>query len=308
MSITWPSQFYNIIGPIDESVKRANALFRSRNVYPYSSVTARLLEMRLVSWTRPSKLSATASSTKHNIDTNNGRINKTAKQRHLATIYGRFGTFSTVTVCSCLLVRGTSLAALYCRSVAEWKYVNCNVTRALTNLMYLQQTKLPPEVFHPYPIPIGFYQVCVMWVHGLIVIHTWLTQSCQVEVVQFLESFPWSPEADAIRWGGGSSRIFQESPKADAIRWGGGGSSNFPWSPLPRSQLLPHIRWYSWVETHISDKYGKSQDLLRKNNLSLKFPQFREFSLQFRETWRSRAISGDSRKFRETWQVCWHYL
>ena len=31
---------------------------------------------------------------------------------------------------------------------------------------------------------------------------------------------------------------------------------------------------------------------------------FREFSLQFRETWRSRPISGDSRKFRDTWQVC----
>ena len=35
-----------------------------------------------------------------------------------------------------------------------------------------------------------------------------LTQSCQVELVGFLESFPWSPEADAIQWGGGSSIIF----------------------------------------------------------------------------------------------------
>ena len=28
-------------------------------------------------------------------------------------------------------------------------------------------------------------------------------QSCQVELVEFLESFPLSPEADAIQWGGG---------------------------------------------------------------------------------------------------------
>ena len=44
--------------------------------------------------------------------------------------------------------------------------------------------------------------------------------------------------------------------------------------------------------------------ILARQFFSIKFPQFREFSLQFRETWRSRPISGDSRKFRETWQVC----
>ena len=51
-------------------------------------------------------------------------------------------------------------------------------------------------------------------------------QSCQVELVEFLESFPWSPEADAIQWGGGgSSRICPCSPDADA-RFGGGGASS----------------------------------------------------------------------------------
>ena len=98
--------------------------------------------------------------------------------------------------------------------------------------------------------------------------------------------------------GTSSSRIFPGSPKADAIR------AIFRDLHLREVNSLPHIQWYSWVETHISDEYDKSRDLLRKNHLSLKFPQFREFSLQFRETWRSRAISGDSRKFRETWQVC----
>ena len=77
-------------------------------------------------------------------------------------------------------------------------------------------------------------------------------QSCQVELVEFLESlqsvisrsrrdsvggggagcsriFPCSPTADAIQWGGGgSSRIFPSSPTADAIQWGGG---IFPCSP-----------------------------------------------------------------------------
>ena len=52
-------------------------------------------------------------------------------------------------------------------------------------------------------------------------------------------------------------------------------------------------------------KYDRHLDFLRKNNRSIKLPQFREiFFLQFRETWRSCAISGDSREFRETWQVC----
>ena len=51
-------------------------------------------------------------------------------------------------------------------------------------------------------------------------------------------------------------------------------------------------------------KYDTNSHFLSKENFAIKFPQFREFSLQFRETWRSRPISGHSRKFRETWQVC----
>ena len=66
-------------------------------------------------------------------------------------------------------------------------------------------------------------------------------------------------------------------------------------------KFLPNIKW---VETHILLKYDKNWHFLRKEHFAIKFPQFREFSLQFRETWRSRPISGDSRKFRETSQVC----
>ena len=51
-------------------------------------------------------------------------------------------------------------------------------------------------------------------------------------------------------------------------------------------------------------RYNKNSHFLRRNYLPFKLPQFREISLQFRETWRSRAISADYRKFRETWQVC----
>ena len=39
---------------------------------------------------------------------------------------------------------------------------------------------------------------------------------------------------------------------------------------------------------------------------SIKLPQFREIFLHFRETWRSSAIYGHSRKFRDTLQVCLH--
>ena len=81
---------------------------------------------------------------------------------------------------------------------------------------------------------------------------------------------------------------------------GGGGSSRiFPWSP---QMFTP----YSWVQAHILLKYYQNSHFFHENYLAFKFPQFREVSLQFRETWRSRAISGDSRKFRETWQVWYH--
>ena len=48
----------------------------------------------------------------------------------------------------------------------------------------------------------------------------------------------------------------------------------------------------------------KKSSFWRKIHISLKLPEFREFFSHFRETWRSGLISGDSRKFRETWQVC----
>ena len=49
-----------------------------------------------------------------------------------------------------------------------------------------------------------------------------LVQSCQVEVVEFLESFPGSPKADAIRWGGGVVAEFFRDPQKPT-RFGGGG-------------------------------------------------------------------------------------
>ena len=85
---------------------------------------------------------------------------------------------------------------------------------------------------------------------------------------------------------------------------GGGVVAGFFRELQLRNQICTHIKWCSWVETHILLKYDKNSHFLRKKVFAIKFPQFREFSLQFRETWRSRPISGDSRKFRETWQVC----
>ena len=76
-------------------------------------------------------------------------------------------------------------------------------------------------------------------------------QSCQVELVEFLESFPWSPKADAIQWGGGSSRISLWSPKTDAIWWGGVVAGIFRYLQLRNQMFTPH----SWVETHIFFTY-----------------------------------------------------
>ena len=67
--------------------------------------------------------------------------------------------------------------------------------------------------------------------------------------------------------------------------------------------FTPHSVIFVGRDTHFV-RNDKNYHFLRKNNLRVKFPQFREIYLQFRETCRSRAISGDSRKFRETWQVC----
>ena len=72
-----------------------------------------------------------------------------------------------------------------------------------------------------------------------------MSQSCQVEVVEFLESFPWSPEADAIRWGGSST--------------------NFPWSPLARSKLFtPHSVIFVSRDTHFWQIRQKSGFLAEK--------------------------------------------
>ena len=69
---------------------------------------------------------------------------------------------------------------------------------------------------------------------------------------------------------------------------GGGSSRIFPSSPVAKSHFYPTLSDIRDFAFHVA----------------IKFHQFREFPLQFRETWRSRPVSGDSRKFRETWQVC----
>ena len=111
--------------------------------------------------------------------------------------------------------------------------------------------------------------------------------------------FPAIPRADAIQWGGGSSRIFPATPRADAIQWGGVVAEFFRDLRLRNQMFTP----YSWVQAHILLRYDQNSHFFRENYFTFKFPQFRELSLQFRDTWRSRAFSGDSRKFRETWQV-----
>ena len=75
-------------------------------------------------------------------------------------------------------------------------------------------------------------------------------------------------------------------------RFGGGVSSrSFPLSPQgTKSSVYPGFIFVG-RDTHFG-KYDKNKDLLCKNNRSIKFPQFREILLQFRVTWRSRAISG----------------
>ena len=70
------------------------------------------------------------------------------------------------------------------------------------------------------------------------------TQSCQVELVEFIESFPRSP-----------------SPTADAIQWGGGGVvAEF-------FRILQQPTRFS-----AGGKYDKNSHFLRTNNLPIKFP------------------------------------
>ena len=73
--------------------------------------------------------------------------------------------------------------------------------------------------------------------------------------------------------GGGSSRIFPCSPGADQIFGGGGGRSrNFQ-----RNQMFTPYSVVIFIgrDTHFA-KYDKRLDFLRKNNRSIKLPQFRE--------------------------------
>ena len=121
--------------------------------------------------------------------------------------------------------------------------------------------------------------------------------------------------------------LFRDPPEADAIQWGGGGGSsrNFSWSPNPsqisggggsgrqsfsRTETINYFRAARKIPRECTPRptfrkmLPKKNSFWRKINISLKLPEFREFSSHFRETWRSGLISGDSRKFRETWQVC----
>ena len=91
---------------------------------------------------------------------------------------------------------------------------------------------------------------------------------------------------DSVGGGGVVAEFFRDLH--EPTRFSGGGGST---------------RIFVGRDTHILLRYNKNSHFLRRNYLPFKLPQFREISLQFRETWRSRAISGDSRKFRETWQV-----
>ena len=47
-------------------------------------------------------------------------------------------------------------------------------------------------------------------------------QGCQVELVEFLESFPRSPEADAIQWGGVVAELFRDLQEPTRFSGGGG--------------------------------------------------------------------------------------
>ena len=84
---------------------------------------------------------------------------------------------------------------------------------------------------------------------------------------------------------------------------GGGVVARFIRDLQLRNQMFtPHSVISVGRDTHFPLEYDKNSHFLRKNNLPMKFPRFREIFYHFRETWRSCSISGDSRKFRETWQ------
>ena len=119
-----------------------------------------------------------------------------------------------------------------------------------------------------------------------------LRRAAKLSLLNFLSFFRDLQKPTRFSRGGGSSRMFSV----------GGSSTVFPYLQLRNQMFTPHSVIFVGRETHFL-KYDTNLHFFRKNNLAIKFPQFREISLTFRETWRSRAISGDSRKFRETWQV-----
>ena len=111
------------------------------------------------------------------------------------------------------------------------------------------------------------------------------TQSCQVEVVEFLESFPWSGVPKSRR---------------DSVGGGGVVAPVFRDLHLREVNSLPHIQWYSWVETHISDKYDKSQDFLRQQLFITQIPSIPGVFFTIpggleitRHFWRLPGILGD---------------
>ena len=72
------------------------------------------------------------------------------------------------------------------------------------------------------------------------------------------------------------------------------------WTPCPNGPQSP---LFVGRNTHFA-KYDKHFYFFRKKDRSIKLPQFREIFFTIPgDLRRSRAISGDSRKFRETWQV-----
>ena len=125
-----------------------------------------------------------------------------------------------------------------------------------------------------------------------------LAQSCQVELVEFLES-PTRSRPHSV--GGVVAEIFRDLQKRGRVVAG---------FFFVNCRNIPQIRYRArkipreYTPRQRFSRIRQKKDFLRKNKTSIKFPQFREIFVHFRETWRSPTISGDSRKFRETWQVC----
>ena len=112
--------------------------------------------------------------------------------------------------------------------------------------------------------------------------------------------------------GGVVAQFFRDLQKPTRFSGGGVVADFFPCSPGP-----DHIPLSSVARNHIFTPHrvifvGRDKHFWLDTpeiriscwkKKSLKLPKFREILGHFRETWRSGVISGDSRKFRETWQV-----